>query len=305
MNLRDALQKTFYKQSRLLKDSFNEFRNPDQKSETAEAVQVDDNNKGDASAMRQYKFEKAKKLHLQGYKIKAIARILGAGHKTIKKYIQLDMLPSRQPPLNYIRQTNFMRFTGYLLKECGSDVSYRFLFGAVKQQGYNGSYSQFCKNMSKLIQGEVTSHQSREKILSIPKLASIQTWSTSKLAFMALRERDSLHLVDQEFLDFLYAKSPQIKEDVALAIRFKNLFKNKREGNIEEWLTDVLHSRSGLTTFAKGIKGDFEAVNQAVVSNISNGQVEGQINRLKNIKRRMYGGAGFPLLRNVVLFQSG
>jgi transposase len=42
----------------------------------------------------------------------------------------------------------------------------------------------------------------------------------------------------------------------------------------------------------KGIDSKFEAVNQAVVSIISNGQVEGRVNRLKTIKRRMYGRAG-------------
>jgi len=59
-----------------------------------------------------------------------------------------------------------------------------------------------------------------------------------------------------------------------------------------------------LKSFAKGIDSDFEAVNQAVVSIISNGQVEGQVNRLKTIKRKMYGRAGYPLLKKMVLTNS-
>ncbi|PWJ54058.1 transposase, partial [Dyadobacter jejuensis] len=61
---------------------------------------------------------------------------------------------------------------------------------------------------------------------------------------------------------------------------------------------------SALKGFAKGINQDYQAVNQAVISTISNGQVEGQVNRLKTIKRNMYGRAGFELLRKIVLSNS-
>ncbi|TBO44425.1 transposase [Pedobacter kyonggii] len=44
--------------------------------------------------------------------------------------------------------------------------------------------------------------------------------------------------------------------------------------------------------------------NNAVITNISNGQVEGQVNRIKTIKRKMYGKAGFQLLRKMVLAKS-
>lgn len=77
------------------------------------------------------------------------------------------------------------------------------------------------------------------------------------------------------------------------------------EGILASWLQDALLPESQLKGFAKGIKGDFEAVNQAVVSSVSTGQVEGLVNRLKNIKRRMYGRASLQLLKKTVLFNSG
>jgi transposase len=70
-------------------------------------------------------------------------------------------------------------------------------------------------------------------------------------------------------------------------------------------LDDVEKSTSFIKRFAKGIQSDFQAVNNAVTTPYSNGQVEGQVNRLKNIKRRMYGKAGFELLRRMVIFKSG
>ena len=53
--------------------------------------------------------------------------------------------------------------------------------------------------------------------------------------------------------------------------------------------------------FAKNLRRDWDAVVQAVCQPWSNGQVEGQVNRLKMIKRQMYGRAGFDLLRARVL----
>ena len=53
-----------------------------------------------------------------------------------------------------------------------------------------------------------------------------------------------------------------------------------------------------LRGFAEGLKQDEAAVKAALSSEWSNGQVEGRINRLKTLKRRMYGRAGFDLLRN-------
>ena len=55
--------------------------------------------------------------------------------------------------------------------------------------------------------------------------------------------------------------------------------------------------------FAKGLKRDNEAVKNAPSEKWSNGQVEGQVNRLKFIKRQMYGRANFDLLKARFLYQ--
>ena len=53
--------------------------------------------------------------------------------------------------------------------------------------------------------------------------------------------------------------------------------------------------------FANSLQEDYEAVKAGLALSVSNGQVEGQINRLKMIKRQMYGRAGLELLRQRVL----
>ncbi|WP_144958283.1 transposase [Gillisia sp. Hel_I_86] len=121
---------------------------------------------------------------------------------------------------------------------------------------------------------------------------------------MVLQPEDRLKKTDQAFLKFLYNKAPEIKAAVEMAVQFKSLFKNKEEGPLESWLTRALQPESELRSFAQGVKHDYSAINQVVISVISNGQVEGQVNKLKNIKRMMYGRANFPLLKKMVLHES-
>ncbi|MGY0035128.1 transposase [Pedobacter sp. NJ-S-72] len=85
---------------------------------------------------------------------------------------------------------------------------------------------------------------------------------------------------------------------------FKHLFVAKEDGMLKKWIEEALKSECGLKNFAKNLMKDYEAVNNAVITTISNGQVEGQVNRIKNIKRKMYGRAGFQLLRKMVLTKS-
>jgi hypothetical protein len=72
-------------------------------------------------------------------------------------------------------------------------------------------------------------------------------------------------------------------------------------GAVSQWLMNdkikVGYHLQELTAFAKSLKHDLNAVFAALSLPWSNGQVEGQVNRLKLIKRQMYGRAGFDLLR--------
>ncbi len=74
----------------------------------------------------------------------------------------------------------------------------------------------------------------------------------------------------------------------------------------QRWINDAKECQaSAMKTFANGLQRDYDAVKAAVSLKWSNGQVEGQVNRLKNIKRQMYGRAGFELLKKKVLRQTG
>jgi len=112
--------------------------------------------------------------------------------------------------------------------------------------------------------------------------------------FMLYMEPDELKKDDdKDFLKLLFEKCPQIEQMEKFVKGFKKLFTAKEDGMLKNWIEEVLKSNCGLNNFAKNLLKDYDAVNNAVITTISNGQVEGQVNRIKNIKRKMYGKAGF------------
>src|SRR3712207_6096837 len=77
------------------------------------------------------------------------------------------------------------------------------------------------------------------------------------------------------------------------------MVRDKEGDRLDGWLDAA--AASELASFARGLRQDLAAVRAALVLPWSTSPVEGQINRLKTIKRQMYGRAGFDLLRQRVL----
>ncbi|MEA4917267.1 transposase [Proteiniphilum sp.] len=87
-----------------------------------------------------------------------------------------------------------------------------------------------------------------------------------------------------------------------LSNNFRVIFKEKSIQKFHEWVQQVQQSTfRGLINFAHGLQGDLKAVEAAIVYDYNNGITEGCVNRLKNIKRQMYGRASFDLLRKKVV----
>ena len=104
---------------------------------------------------------------------------------------------------------------------------------------------------------------------------------------------------DRVFLDRLLAEAPALAEVRGLARGFAALVRRKGTGTLDEWLAAT--AGTPLEGFAEGLGKDLAAVRAALETPWSTGPVEGQISRLKTIKRTMYGRAGFDLLRSRVL----
>jgi transposase len=94
----------------------------------------------------------------------------------------------------------------------------------------------------------------------------------------------------------------EIAEAITLTQDFAALVRQRQPDHLERWLERA--TASGLQafqSFANGLRADYAAVKAGVTLSWSTGPVEGQINRLKMLKRQMYGRAGIGLLRQRVL----
>jgi transposase len=84
-----------------------------------------------------------------------------------------------------------------------------------------------------------------------------------------------------------------------LARQFREMIRGRKAEAWTDWISQSQQAAvpAELRSFAKGLQEDEKAVQAALALPWSNGQVEGQVNRLKTLKRQMYGRAKFDLLR--------
>lgn len=107
---------------------------------------------------------------------------------------------------------------------------------------------------------------------------------------------------EQRWVEAAITGHPQIATAEHLAQRFRQVFKDRNSDALNAWLTSSLASDiPELKRFVAGLERDYQAVVAAIEQHWSNGQVEGQVHRLKLLKRQMYGRSGFQLLRRRVL----
>ena len=103
-------------------------------------------------------------------------------------------------------------------------------------------------------------------------------------------------------MDCLCAACPEIKTARTLVVEFFALVRESRADALESWLCSADASEiTELQGFSSGLRRDLDAVVAGISLSWSNGVVEGNVNRLKFIKRRGYGRANFDLLRRRVL----
>lgn len=126
--------------------------------------------------------------------------------------------------------------------------------------------------------------------------------SPRRLSFDWVRRPERRSVDARDRLDRLRSASPELTAALDLADEFKSLIRKQSRGTLQDWLTRAEASPCAeVRHFAEGIRRDESAVNAAITMTWSNGPVEGHVNRLKMIKRQMFGRAGFELLKARVL----
>jgi len=123
------------------------------------------------------------------------------------------------------------------------------------------------------------------------------TLTSRAAAWLVLRWADKRSADDQAVLDEVRRHAPELDEAVALTEQFTGLVRDRTPGRLDPWLRRARDSIARhLRGLAKRLTDDYDAVRAAVTLAWSNGPIERQINRLKTLKRHMYGRTSLDLL---------
>ncbi len=117
-----------------------------------------------------------------------------------------------------------------------------------------------------------------------------------------MRRPNDLDKIAQEDLAAFRLASPTLNPTYRLVQEFLHMVRHREGERLDTWLTQIAQSElPELQSFAHGVEQDKAAVQAGLTLPINNGQVEGQVTKIKLIKRMMYGRAAFPLLPQRVL----
>jgi transposase len=119
-----------------------------------------------------------------------------------------------------------------------------------------------------------------------------------------MRRPEALEPEEQTRLQEVLARCPHLDSASAHVAAFAEMLTGLRGDRLEGWIAAVeADDLPGLRSFATGLRRDQQAVINGLTLPYSSGAVEGNVNRIKMLKRQMYGRASFALLRKRVLLE--
>jgi transposase len=131
-----------------------------------------------------------------------------------------------------------------------------------------------------------------------PPPPTIHTYSSRQTAWLLFKEEDALTDDERRYVDALLRTCPPLARLQTLARAFRDLMRRQDVAALARWLDAADRSEfPEVHGFAEGLRADRAAVEGGITLPWSQGQVEGQVNRLKTLKRAMYGRAKFDLLQ--------
>ncbi len=250
---------------------------------------------------RQEIFDMLHALRQEGLSYSEIARRTGYERHSVTKWLKFKIPPDRRR--SALNPTSPWYFEAFLA-QCWKDGNRRgrHLFHDVKQRGYTGSFA----NLERLLGAWRRAERGQGN--DVPPVASKSepvrdpdtghAISPVVAAALCIKPRGLLTDWQARKVDALKQGSEAFAEMRRLAMRFNGILRGKTSAPLDAWIDDAIDSELiPIMRFARVLRRDLDAVNNAIELPWSNGQAEGQINRLKTLKRSMYGRAGPELLK--------
>ena len=238
-------------------------------------------------------------LYRQGWPGQEIARHLGIGRTTTFRHLKSEAFPERKGRSDAGR-SSMDPWRDWIIERWNrGQRNGRQTLRDLRAKGFTGNYATVLRYLNRLrdAQQGAVSHRSRARPATPLVAAPKQVMTPRTAAWTVLRPPDRRDDDEAGLLARLRAAAPILAEAVKLAEEFAALVRGRKPKLLDPWLQRAQDSAvPALQRFAKRLSSDYDAVRAAVTLAWSNGQVEGQINRLKTIKRQMYGRASLNLL---------
>ncbi|HEY2834651.1 MAG TPA: ISL3 family transposase [Sporichthyaceae bacterium] len=226
-----------------------------------------------------------------GVSMSAIARELGLDRATVRRFVRAENLDELLVKTRQ-RASLLDGFTDYLHHRWAQGVrDAAALTGELRELGYRGSDQTVRRYLAPLRDGRAAPPA---RPLA-PTVREVTGWLLRPSA--ALEESQRVRLKQ------VLANCPELEATAGHVRGFAEMMTQRRGDRLEDWLTAVEAdtSQPELARFARGLRRDQAAVTAGLTHEHSSGAVEGAVNRIKMLKRQMFGRAGFDLLRTRIL----
>jgi transposase len=241
----------------------------------------------------QLRWAEVKRLKQEGWSARAIATHLHVHRQTVRKDLAADSFPQRTsrwhtstvvPYLTYLRQ----RWAG----GCHDRMQ---LWRELQAQGFTGGYDCVWRALRRF----PTDRPARKPAIT----TTVHPLSARQAAWLFVRSIDELKPEENAYRLAILETCPDVAIAYPLTQQFACMVRQRQPDELDDWLLKAtVAGVPELARCAASLQRDYHAVRAALTLPWSNGQVEGQINRLKLIKREMYGRASFILLKKRALW---
>jgi transposase len=242
-------------------------------------------------------YEALHTLHAPGIPVATIARQLGISRPTVYAYLRRDTPPAPRSPQ---RSRQVLRpYMPYLIRRWREGINdSRQLWREIKAQGYAHSARTVCRFITQLRRANEAGQapETQGSPYTRPQGPSARAVSFTLVCPAAKRAQDA-----QTYVEQLCQADAEVARANQLVQAFLAIARERRGDDLEAWMAEATYSGiDELARFARGLQED-PVIKAGLTLAWSNGVTEGQIHRLKLVKRQGYGRAGFALLRQRVL----
>jgi transposase len=264
---------------------------------------------GQRQARRQALHQQVWALHHQGWTAPAIAQQVGLGLRTVQRDLRSPTFAGRKWRSD-LGDSVLNPSKPYLLERWNAGCYNAMrLFRDLRQRGYAGGYGVVAAYARRLRQAQGLPPGHRRARQPLPAVAEpvCQPLTPHRATWLVLRRETKRTEAEAQQLTQLHAQSPAVAEAIDLAQDFAALVRQRQPERLDPWLKRATTSAvDAVQRFAAGLYEDYEAVKAGVTLPWSTSPVEGHINRLKMLKRQMFGRARLDLLsRRLVLAPRG